>query len=50
MVANKPKPLFGKVKCSLVTETENKVVLRKTIVRQRNLAKRKQKRCLSKIK
>ena len=37
-------------KCSLVTETENKVVLRKTILRQRNLAKRKQNRCLSKIK
>ena len=31
-------------------ETENKFVLRKTIVRQRNLAKRKQNRCLSKIK
>ena len=36
-------------KCSLVTETENKVVLRKTILRQRKLAKREQNRCLSKI-
>ena len=36
-------------KCSLVTETENKVVLRKTILRQRKLAKREQNRCLSKL-
>ena len=35
--------------CSLVAETENKVVLRKTIQRQRKLAKREQNRCLSKL-
>ena len=47
------KTFFGSIerpKCSLVTETENKVVLRKTILRQRNSAKRKQNRCFSKIK
>ncbi len=37
-------------KCSLVTKTQKKVVLRKTILKQGNLAKRKQNRCLSKIK
>ena len=37
-------------KCSLVTETENKVVLRDTILRQRNSVKRKQNRSLSEIK
>ena len=36
-------------KCSLVTETENKVVLRKTILRRCKLAKREQNRCLSKL-
>ena len=47
------KTYFGNIerpKCCLVTETENKVVLRKTILRQRNSAKRKQNRCFSKIK
>ena len=47
------KTSFGNIerpKCSLVTETETKAVLRKKILRQRNSAKRKQNRCFSKIK
>ena len=36
--------------CSLLTKEEEKVVLRRRILEQRNLAKHKEKRCLSKIK
>ena len=42
LVANKPEHFFGNTeheKCSLVTKTKEKVVLRKKILRQRNLAK-----------
>ena len=53
MPQKQAKTSFGNIerpKCSLVTETETKAVLRKTILRQRNSAKRKQNRCFSKIK
>ena len=48
LVGNKPKHLSGNIErqmCSLLTKEEEKVVLRRRILEQRNLAKHKSKRC-----
>ena len=48
LVTHRLKHFFGNIerqKCSLLTKEEEKVVLRRRILEQCNLAKHKQKRC-----